>query len=105
MLCGLSVIGLYIYLMANFDSISLKEGKNYLIIMPILFILALIEFFLEIKFGIKKLFKLIKSFFINLKNKIKYSIIERKIKKGKKPNDKQLEWLSKHKGELYSDAT
>ena len=45
MICGLSCIGLYIYLMSHFDTISLKEGKNFLIIMPILFILAFVELF------------------------------------------------------------
>ena len=105
MICGLSCIGLYIYLMSHFDTISLKEGKNFLIIMPILFILAFVELFAEIKFGIKKIFSWIKNLIIKIKNKIKYSILERKIKKGKKPSDKDLEWLAKHKGELLKDAS
>lgn len=105
MLFGLSCIGLYIYITTHLDVMSFREGKNLLLILPILFILGMLELWAEIKFGVKKTLSFIKNLTIKIKNKIKFSILERKIKKGKKPSDKNLEWLAKYKGELLKDAS
>lgn len=58
MLFGLGTIIAYIVFMSNFDSLTIGEAKNFIIFIPILFILALIELFCEIKYGIKKSFQL-----------------------------------------------
>ncbi len=97
MIFGLSTFGIYIYLMSHFDTISLREGKNFLIILPILFILAMIELYGEIKFGAKKTLTLIKNAFVKLYQKIKVMRIEHKVKKGQRPTDKEIDWLTKHK--------
>ncbi len=98
MIFGLSTFGIYIYLMSHLDTISLREGKNYLIILPILFVLAMVEFYGEVKFGAKKTISLIKKGFIKLHEKIKIARLQHKIKKGERPSDKDMEWLAKHKG-------
>lgn len=98
MFFGLATFGIYLYLVSNFDSITLGEGKTYLIILPIIFIFAFVELFCEIKYGFRKLLSSIKKGVIKLHKKIKFKILTKQIDKGKKPSDKNLEWLAKQKG-------
>lgn len=97
MVFGLATIGVYFYLVSVFDNLTIGDAKNYIVILPIIFILAWVELFAEIKWGFKKIipatFKGIRALY----RKIKLKILNRQIAKGKKPSDRNLEWLAKQK--------
>lgn len=106
MIFGLATIGIYFYLISNFDTITLSESKNYLIILPVLFILGLIELFCEVKWGWNKIISWIKKAFIWIKNKLfglyrktKFKILSKKLANNKKLSNRQLKWLAKFKEE------
>lgn len=89
----------YIIFMIKFDSLTIKQAKNFLIFVPIIFIFALVEIVLEVKYGIKKLFKLVSFLSIKTYKKIKYKRIMKKVKKDKELKPKEITWIKKYKGE------
>ncbi len=99
MIFGLSTFGVYIYLMSHFDVITISEAKNYLIILPILFVLAMLEFYGEIKFGIKKSFVIIKKLTLKTYRRTRLAILNKKLAKGKQLTEKQKQWIRKIKGD------
>lgn len=111
MLFGIGTITTYIVFMSKFDSLTIKEAKNFIIFLPIIFILALIELFCEIKYGIKKSLqltgKVTKSTFklaIFSYKEIKFRRLKKKLEQNKKLTDRQIKWMKKYVKEKKKDA-
>lgn len=89
MLFGISTMSLYFYLLSILDHVTLKDSKNYLIILGFLFICAAVEIVSEIKFLPKLMLRGFKWSIVN----IKLARIKKKIKKNKTLSKREKEYL------------
>lgn len=90
MFCGLGFFGMYTWVLACYENMTVGELKNIVLIAGILVLVAIIEVVWEVKKGFKLIFSIPKKIFFIIKNKIsqymkkrKYEKIKRKIECGK----------------------
>lgn len=107
MLFGISTFIAYAIFMSKFDSLTIGEAKNFVIFIPILFILAIVELFAEIKYGLKKSMectgKIIKASAkktVDITKKSKYKRIQKKIDTGQDISEKDIAWMQKYRNKI-----
>ena len=99
MFCGLGFFGMYTWVLACYENMTVGELKNIVLIAGILVLVAIIEVVWEVKKGFKLIFSIPKKIFFIIKNKIsnrykkwKCEKIKKKISLGKFLTNKEVKF-------------